>query len=324
MTGRSWIGVMKAAPAPSSRARIVARLRTAGCVSAEDEARLLIESAGTPTELAVMVDRRVAGEPIEHILGWAEFCGLRIALAPGVFVPRRRTEFLVDQARMLAGQIVGPAGPSSSICAAAPGRSVPRWPRRWTSSCTPWTLIRRRFGVPAATSVPSVGWCTQATSMRRCPLTCTAGSRSSPPMRRTFLPRTSGCCPSRPACTSHGPRSTAGQTGSTCSAGSPPRRHGGSPGRAPAGRDQRVAGAADDQGGWRRRDDPADHQLRGTECTHRRRNPPRPLTTGLRPAARAPIRRGSARTLRRRTRRPRSCPASPGGSFVPAPGRPSP
>jgi release factor glutamine methyltransferase len=102
---------MKAAPAPSSRARIVARLRTAGCVSAEDEARLLIESAGTPTELAVMVDRRVAGEPIEHILGWAEFCGLRIALATGVFVPRRRTEFLVHQARMLAGQIVGPRRP---------------------------------------------------------------------------------------------------------------------------------------------------------------------------------------------------------------------
>ena len=111
MTGRSWIGVMTAAPAASSRARIVARLRTAGCVSAEDEARLLIESAGTPTELAVMVDRRVAGEPIEHVLGWAEFCGLRIALAPGVFVPRRRTEFLVDQARMLAGQIVGSRRP---------------------------------------------------------------------------------------------------------------------------------------------------------------------------------------------------------------------
>jgi release factor glutamine methyltransferase len=111
MTGRSWIGVMKAAPAASSRARVVARLRTAGCVSAEDEARLLIESAGTPTELAVTVDRRVAGEPLEHVLGWAEFCGLRIALAPGVFVPRRRTEFLVDQARMLAGQIVGSRRP---------------------------------------------------------------------------------------------------------------------------------------------------------------------------------------------------------------------
>ncbi len=50
-----------------------------------------------------MVDRRAAGVPLEHVLGWAEFCGLRIAVDPGVFVPRRRTEFLVRQAAALAG-----------------------------------------------------------------------------------------------------------------------------------------------------------------------------------------------------------------------------
>jgi release factor glutamine methyltransferase len=49
-----------------------------------------------------MVSRRVAGEPLEQVLGWAEFCGLRIIVAPGVFVPRRRTEFLVRQAAALA------------------------------------------------------------------------------------------------------------------------------------------------------------------------------------------------------------------------------
>ncbi len=45
-----------------------------------------------------MVERRVAGQPLEHVIGWVEFCGLRIAVDPGVFVPRRRTEFLVEQA----------------------------------------------------------------------------------------------------------------------------------------------------------------------------------------------------------------------------------
>ena len=45
-----------------------------------------------------MVDRRVAGEPLEPVLGWAEFCGLRIHIDSGVFVPRRRTEFLARQA----------------------------------------------------------------------------------------------------------------------------------------------------------------------------------------------------------------------------------
>jgi release factor glutamine methyltransferase len=49
-----------------------------------------------------MVGRRVAGQPLEHVLGWAEFCGLRIAVDPGVFVPRRRTAFLVAQALALA------------------------------------------------------------------------------------------------------------------------------------------------------------------------------------------------------------------------------
>jgi release factor glutamine methyltransferase len=44
----------------------------------------------------------VAGLPLEQVLGWAGFCGLRITVAPGVFVPRRRTEFLVRQAAALA------------------------------------------------------------------------------------------------------------------------------------------------------------------------------------------------------------------------------
>jgi release factor glutamine methyltransferase len=71
-------------------------------VFAEEEAELLVAAAGTPAELAASVDRRVAGLPLEQVLGWAEFCGLRIVVAPGVFVPRRRTEFLVRRAAALA------------------------------------------------------------------------------------------------------------------------------------------------------------------------------------------------------------------------------
>jgi release factor glutamine methyltransferase len=78
--------------------QVVARLRAAGCVFAEDEAALLVSTARTPSELEDMVDRRVAGLPLEHVVGWAGFCGLRVAVEPGVFVPRRRTEFLAQQA----------------------------------------------------------------------------------------------------------------------------------------------------------------------------------------------------------------------------------
>jgi len=63
---------------------------------------MLMSAARTPAELDAMVDRRAAGLPLEQVLGWAEFCGLRITVAPGVFVPRRRTEFLVRQASGLA------------------------------------------------------------------------------------------------------------------------------------------------------------------------------------------------------------------------------
>jgi release factor glutamine methyltransferase len=85
-------------PIDGGATEIVDRLRGAGCVFAEQEARLLVEAAGSAPELAAMVDRRVAGEPLEYVLGWAEFCGLRLVVEPGVFVPRRRTEFLVDRA----------------------------------------------------------------------------------------------------------------------------------------------------------------------------------------------------------------------------------
>ncbi|TYB56634.1 putative protein N(5)-glutamine methyltransferase [Nonomuraea sp. PA05] len=86
---------------------IVARLRAAGCVFAEDEAGLLLSTASTPAGLDAMVARRVAGEPLEHVLGWAEFCGLRVYVEPGVFVPRPRTGFLISAAVGLAGEAGG-------------------------------------------------------------------------------------------------------------------------------------------------------------------------------------------------------------------------
>ncbi|GAB7102145.1 putative protein N(5)-glutamine methyltransferase [Streptomyces phaeofaciens JCM 4814] len=85
-------------PSAASRDAVVEALRAAGCVFAEDEAELILATARTPGERATMVARRVQGLPLELVLGWAEFHGLRVTVAPGVFVPRRRTEFLVDQA----------------------------------------------------------------------------------------------------------------------------------------------------------------------------------------------------------------------------------
>jgi release factor glutamine methyltransferase len=101
-----------AAPAPAG---VVLRLRAAGCVFAEDEARLLVAAAATPDGLEAMVSRRVAGEPLEYVIGWAEFCGLRISVDPGVFVPRHRTEFLVDEATA----VLSPGGLAVDLCCGA-------------------------------------------------------------------------------------------------------------------------------------------------------------------------------------------------------------
>jgi release factor glutamine methyltransferase len=103
-------GAQRASEPAGSRAYVVARLRAAGCVFAEDEADLLIDAAQAPGELAAMLERRVAGLPLELVLGWAEFCGQRIAVDPGVFVPRRRTELLARQAASLVAD-----GPSTVV-----------------------------------------------------------------------------------------------------------------------------------------------------------------------------------------------------------------
>jgi release factor glutamine methyltransferase len=119
---------------PVPDADIVIRLRAAGCVFAEDEARMLISAARNPGELEAMVGRRAAGLPLEQVLGWAEFCGLRIAVAPGIFVPRRRTEFLVRQAVALLAR--------ADDCASTGGRP-PGTPRSRGGSPPPRTPLAR-------------------------------------------------------------------------------------------------------------------------------------------------------------------------------------
>jgi release factor glutamine methyltransferase len=79
-------------------AEAVVRLRAAGCVFAEDEAAVLGRAAADAATLDELVRRRAAGEPLEQVVGYADFCGIRVHLRPGVFVPRVRSELLVRKA----------------------------------------------------------------------------------------------------------------------------------------------------------------------------------------------------------------------------------
>lgn len=105
---------------------ITDRLRAAGCVFAEEEALVLTAAADAPDVLRDMLERRVAGLPLEHIVGWAEFCGLRIVLEPGVFVPRPRSELLVRLAadRAAPGSVVLDLACGSGAIGAAIAASV--------------------------------------------------------------------------------------------------------------------------------------------------------------------------------------------------------
>jgi release factor glutamine methyltransferase len=108
-----------ASPAPP--AGLVERLRAAGCVFAEEEAVLLVDAAEDAADLERLAAGRAAGVPLEQLVGWAAFCGLRIAVAPTVFVPRRRTELLVRVALedLRPGDVVVDLGCGTGAIAAA-------------------------------------------------------------------------------------------------------------------------------------------------------------------------------------------------------------
>ncbi|MEZ0577330.1 putative protein N(5)-glutamine methyltransferase [Nocardioides sp. MH1] len=90
---------------------LVRRLRAAGCVFAEDEARLLLGAAEGDV-LEGLVARRVAGEPLEYLLGWVDFAGVRVTVTSGVFIPRQRTAHLVE----LAAAALPAAGVAVDLC----------------------------------------------------------------------------------------------------------------------------------------------------------------------------------------------------------------
>lgn len=81
---------------------VIAMLRAAGSVFAEEEAQIIISEAKTHLDLTRMIDERTSGIPLEQILGWADFCGIRVRIEPEVFVPRYKTQFLVSQALALS------------------------------------------------------------------------------------------------------------------------------------------------------------------------------------------------------------------------------
>jgi release factor glutamine methyltransferase len=79
--------------------RVVTALQKAGCIAAREEAiGLLAAARGEQLGLSELVARRCAGEPLAWLLGSTRFCGQRVVVCPGVYVPRPQSEPLVHEA----------------------------------------------------------------------------------------------------------------------------------------------------------------------------------------------------------------------------------
>lgn len=106
-------------PTPTQGALLratVARLEAAGVEAARRSAEWLLEevtgqkrallyafperpvTAAAIERLNGLVARRVAGEPLQYVVGHTDFFGLRLTVAPGVLIPRPETEELAERA----------------------------------------------------------------------------------------------------------------------------------------------------------------------------------------------------------------------------------
>jgi release factor glutamine methyltransferase len=84
------------------RTRIAHALVEAGCVAPDAEAEELLRASGDGVgPIEELVARRLRGEPLAWITGSVRFCGVRIRVEPGVFVPRAHTEALARRASSL-------------------------------------------------------------------------------------------------------------------------------------------------------------------------------------------------------------------------------
>jgi release factor glutamine methyltransferase len=96
-----------ARPDRIGRDELIGLLQNAGCVAAEEEADELIEAARDADHLSEMATRRATGEPLAWIVGEVTFCGARVIVHPGVYVPRWQSEELARRAarHLSAGEL---------------------------------------------------------------------------------------------------------------------------------------------------------------------------------------------------------------------------
>jgi release factor glutamine methyltransferase len=104
---------VKAGDRSDVRTRILRALAEAGFVAPDAEADALLEASSEGVgSIEELVARRLRGEPLAWITGSVRFCGVRVRIDPGVFVPRPHTESLARR----AVELLPPAGIAVDLC----------------------------------------------------------------------------------------------------------------------------------------------------------------------------------------------------------------
>jgi release factor glutamine methyltransferase len=100
----------------TGRETVINRLGAAGCVAADEEADELLASATDDATLESWIRRREQGEPLAWVTGSLQFCGHRIHVEPGVYVPRVQSEELARRAGRL---LTANGGWAADLCTGA-------------------------------------------------------------------------------------------------------------------------------------------------------------------------------------------------------------
>lgn len=105
-------GAAERLTAVSDTPRLDAELLMAAALGVERDAMLLGDrDVAAPATFEALIERRLAHEPVAYIIGHRDFWTIRLAVGPGVLIPRPDSETLIEA----AVAHFGPGGPRSIL-----------------------------------------------------------------------------------------------------------------------------------------------------------------------------------------------------------------
>jgi release factor glutamine methyltransferase len=132
---------------------VPARLAAGGFLAPDAEAaELRAAAAGDARRLEALVQRRLTGEPLAWITGSATFCGLRVSVDTGVYVPRPHTEALA----LRAAELLPEHGVAVDVCTGSGAIAMVLHERRPSAHVVATDIDERSVACSRANGVAAV------------------------------------------------------------------------------------------------------------------------------------------------------------------------